>query len=101
MSFLFFLKKKMLIILIIIKIEIILTENEKCYSIYHCKKCPELGVCEKCEKGYNLNSDQSKCIISSNDTKSSNETINSEAMISSFKTSSSSSSPHISALSSL
>ena len=44
------------------QLKLILSEEEKCYSIYHCKKCPELDICEKCSRGYILNEDKSKCI---------------------------------------
>ena len=64
MSFLFIDKNILFIILIVIQLVIILTEDEKCYSIYFCIKCPDLDICEKCIEGYELISDKTKCIIS-------------------------------------
>ena len=63
MSFLFIQKYKLFILLLTLKLKIILSVEEKCYSIYNCKICPELDICEKCNKGYFLNEDKSKCIL--------------------------------------
>ena len=101
MSFLFIQKYNFFILLLALQLKIILSEEEKCYSIYNCKICPELDICEKCNKGYILNEDKSKCILeeiksSSSGTKSSPEIIPSKSSekssakesISSFKKSS-------------
>ena len=61
MSFLFLNKKKIILSLIVIQIGFIFSENDKCYSIYHCKKCPELDICEECFEGYILNEEKTKC----------------------------------------
>ena len=50
-----------LILIITIQISLILSEEEKCYSIQNCIKCPELDYCEECEKGYARNKAKTKC----------------------------------------
>jgi hypothetical protein len=42
----------------------IFSENDKCYSIDHCKKCPISDKCELCEIGYILSSDNKNCLSS-------------------------------------
>ena len=69
MSFLFS-NMKIFLIILLIQLKIILNEDENCYSIYHCKICPDLDICEKCAEGYILNSEHTKCIKSQNMTKS-------------------------------
>ena len=69
MSFLFS-NMKIFLIILLIQLTIILNEDENCYSIYHCKICPDLDICEKCAEGYILNSEHTKCIKSQNMTKS-------------------------------
>ena len=66
MSFLLIQKYKYFLLLLVLQLKIILTEVEKCYSIYFCKTCPDLDICEKCAKGYILNQDKSKCILKVN-----------------------------------
>jgi len=63
MSFLLIKKYKYFLLLLALQLKIILSEEEKCYSIYFCKKCPDLDICEICSKGYILNQDKSKCIL--------------------------------------
>ena len=63
MSFLLIQNYKYFLLLLALQLKIILSENEKCYSIYFCKTCPDLDICEKCVKGYILNEDKSKCIL--------------------------------------
>ena len=58
------LNKKIFIFLVIIQLDMILTDNDKCNYISHCEKCPNLNACEKCEEGYFLNSDNTKCLSS-------------------------------------
>jgi ABC-type multidrug transport system fused ATPase/permease subunit len=54
-----------ILFLIIMNIQIIFSETKKCYSIFNCKKCPELDICEICSKGYILNKKKNKCIKAS------------------------------------
>ena len=63
MSFLLIQNYKYFLLLLALQLKIILSEKEKCYSIYFCKTCPDLDICEKCVKGYILNEDKSKCIL--------------------------------------
>lgn len=56
--------KMIFMFLIIIQLDMILTDNDQCNYISHCKKCPNLNSCEKCEEGYFLNSDNTKCLSS-------------------------------------
>ena len=56
---------KNILFLIIMHIKILLSKAQKCYSIYNCKKCPELDICEICLKGYFLNKKKNKCIKNS------------------------------------
>ena len=63
MSFLLIQKYNYFLLLLTLQIKIILSQEEKCYSIYFCKKCPDLDICEICAKGYILNLDKSKCIL--------------------------------------
>ena len=56
------LKNKIFLFLILIQIQIIFSENDKCYSISHCKKCPNSDKCEQCEIGYKLSSDYKNCL---------------------------------------
>ena len=55
---------KIILFLIIMHIKILLSKAQKCYSIYNCKKSPELDICEICLKGYSLNKTKNKCIKS-------------------------------------
>ena len=50
-----------LILIITLQITLIISEEEKCYSIQNCIKCPELDYCEECEKGYARNKAKTKC----------------------------------------
>jgi len=50
-----------LILIITLQITLIISEEEKCYSIQNCKKCPELDYCEECEQGYERNKAKTKC----------------------------------------
>ena len=63
MSFLLLQNYKYFLLLLALQLKIILSEKEKCYSIYFCKTCPDLDICEICVKGYILNEDKSKCIL--------------------------------------
>ena len=63
MSFLLIQNYKYFLLLLALQLKIILSEKEKCYSIYFCETCPDLDICEKCVKGYILNEDKSKCIL--------------------------------------
>ena len=56
------LKNQIFVFLILIQIQIIFSENDKCYSINHCKKCPNSDKCEQCEIGYTLSSDYRNCL---------------------------------------
>ena len=58
-------KLNIILFLIIMNIQIIFSEAKKCYSIFNCKKCPELDICEICSKGYILNKKKNKCIKAS------------------------------------
>ena len=42
--------------------KIILSNEEKCYSIESCLRCPELDLCEECETGFKLNKTKTKFI---------------------------------------
>ena len=56
---------KIILFLIIMYIKLMISKSQKCYSIYKCKKCPEIDICEICLKGYFLNKKKNKCIKSS------------------------------------
>ena len=45
----------------IIQISSILSNEEKCYSIKNCIKCPLLDFCEQCEPGFKMNQPKTKC----------------------------------------
>ena len=53
---------KIILFLNIIYIKILISKAQKCYSIYNCKKCPELDICQIYLKGYFLNKKKNKCI---------------------------------------
>ena len=61
-------RNKMLITLLLyINVGIILSQEEKCTAITHCKKCPDQNKCEICEDGFKIN-EENKCIeITNND----------------------------------
>ena len=50
------------LLIITIQLTIILSNEEKCYSIESCLRCPELDLCEECETGFKLNKPKTKCI---------------------------------------
>ncbi len=60
---------KLLLFLLLINIAIIVAEDQKCESLEHCDKCPDPNKCEKCENGYSLNFEQTKCILVENNDK--------------------------------
>ena len=45
----------------ILQISIILSNEERCYSIKNCLKCPELDFCDQCEPGFTLSKPKTKC----------------------------------------
>ena len=53
--------KNLIILLLYINIGIILSQEEKCTTITHCKKCPDQNKCEICEDGFKIN-EENKCI---------------------------------------
>ena len=55
---------KIILFLNIIYIKILISKAQKCYSIYNCKKCPELDISEIGLKGYFLNKKKNKYIKS-------------------------------------
>ena len=58
------LKRKNIIfsfLITILQISIILSNEERCYSIKNCLKCPELDICEQCELGFTLSKPKTKC----------------------------------------
>ncbi len=70
--------QNLFIILIFLNLSIILADDDKCTSIEHCSKCPNNSVCEKCETGYKLNS-ENKCIESNEGIQNSTNNANSSA----------------------
>ena len=62
MSVLFSKYHKLFIFILYINLGIILTEEDKCKTIEHCKKCPDENKCDKCETGFKLNDEHNKCI---------------------------------------
>ena len=48
-------------IITILQISIILSNEERCYSIKNCLRCPELDLCEQCELGFTLSKPKTKC----------------------------------------
>ena len=44
-----------------IKISSIFSNEEKCYSIKNCIKCPELDYCIQCKNGFTFNKPKTKC----------------------------------------
>ena len=58
-----FISKNIIFSLLIITLQfsLMLSEEEKCYSIKNCLSCPELDYCEKCETGFLLNKPKTKC----------------------------------------
>ena len=58
------LKRKNIIfsfLITILQISIILSNEERCYSIKNCLRCPELDLCEQCELGFTLSKPKTKC----------------------------------------
>ena len=58
------LKRKNIIfsfLITILQISVILSNEEKCYSIKNCLKCPELDICDQCEPGFTLSKPKTKC----------------------------------------
>ena len=45
-----------------IQFSLILSGNEKCYSIYNCLRCDELDYCDECIQGFILNNERTKCL---------------------------------------
>ena len=56
--------RKNIFFLFIISIQLISikSDQDKCYSILNCEKCPELDICEKCSEGFVLRNQNTKCI---------------------------------------
>ena len=52
---------KLFFFIINIKISSIFSNEEKCYSIKNCIKCPELDYCIQCKNGFTLNKPKTKC----------------------------------------
>ena len=50
-----------ILIITLLQLSSILSEEEKCYSIKNCLKCPELDFCQLCKDGYKLNKPKTKC----------------------------------------
>ena len=50
--------------MIFIKFNFILCQEDKCLTIEHCLKCNRGNKCDKCEFGYRLNDDDTKCVKS-------------------------------------
>ena len=50
------------LLLTIIQLSSILSNEEKCYSIKNCIRCPELDFCELCETGFKMNNPKTKCV---------------------------------------
>ena len=59
----FFNAKALIYIFIIltIKISLIKSEEDKCYTIENCEKCPQLDFCDKCSAGFKINKSKTKC----------------------------------------
>ena len=59
----FFNSKTLIYIFIIltIKISLIKSEEDKCYTIENCEKCPKLDFCDKCSAGFKINKSKTKC----------------------------------------
>ena len=58
------LKRKNIIfsfLITILQISVILSNEEKCYSIKNCLKCPELDICDQCKPGFTLSKPKTKC----------------------------------------
>ena len=49
------------IFVINIKIGLIFSNEEICYTIKNCIKCPELDYCIQCKNGFSLNMPKTKC----------------------------------------
>ena len=49
---------KLLLVLFIINLGIIVSQDDRCTSIEHCLKCPDYGKCQSCEEGFTLNFEQ-------------------------------------------
>ena len=56
--------KKIFFFLVFINLNYILCEKSKCSTIEHCLKCSNENKCDKCEFGYRLNDDDTKCVKS-------------------------------------
>ena len=56
--------KNIFFFLVFIKLNFILCQEEKCSTIKHCLKCTKENKCDKCEFGYRLNYDDTKCVKS-------------------------------------
>jgi len=50
------------LIMTIANIEIILSQDQPCKSIEYCELCPNQNICDKCELGFILNSNHTKCL---------------------------------------
>ena len=48
-------------VITILQISLILSNEERCYSIKNCLKCPELDFCEQCEPGFVISKPKTKC----------------------------------------
>ena len=59
-------QNRITILLLCINIGVILSQEDKCTTIEHCKKCPEQNKCEICEDGFKLN-EENKCIETTKD----------------------------------
>ena len=53
--------KNIFFFLVFINLNYILCEKSKCSTIEHCLKCSNENKCDKCEFGYRLNDDETKC----------------------------------------
>ena len=53
--------KNIFFFLVFINLNYILCEKSKCSTIEHCLKCNNENKCDKCEFGYRLNDDETKC----------------------------------------
>ena len=54
-------KKNIFIFFILININFISSDENKCNTIEHCLKCPQSDKCDECEEGYILNNEHTKC----------------------------------------
>ena len=50
------------LLIITLQLSLILSEEEKCYSIKNCMSCPELDFCAQCKEGFKINLPKTKCI---------------------------------------